>query len=134
MTNHIVYETPASDRAHRVAINILNQISMGTKMSIGYHSVGVIQANENPGKNDGVIFKTRILPFKKNGERAARPRIMWATIELNGLDLYDMEIYYISGGKKITHYEATNIYADQLNRLLIALDYDGKETLNPRHL
>ena len=106
------------------ATTILKQIPSAVKMSLGYHAPRTI-----PG---GVSFAARILPFNKDGKRSDKPRNMVVDITLNGMDYYDIEVWYLKSLNKVVHYEITNVTADQLGWILLALDYDGATILNPR--
>ena len=109
---------------------IFSQILAPVKMSLGAH-------NFRFGTKGDLTFEARILPFTKAGKRAGRPRIMTVQVRLNGLDLYDTEVVYYRNSssrgstERVTHYEAT-IDVSDLNRTLLALDYDGDHVLNPR--
>ncbi len=48
-------------------------------------------------------------------------------------DTYTVTVTYKRAGEIITHYAASNIYADQIGRVILALDYDGDEVTNPRY-
>lgn len=106
------------------ATTILRQIPSAVKMSLGFHAPRTI-----PG---GVSFAARILPFNKDGKRSGKPRNMQVDITLNGLDYYDIKVWYLYQLEMVIHYEITNVTADQLGWILLALDYDGATILNPR--
>ena len=110
---------------------IIRQVGQGVLMSLGAHKLGNVM---NEGEIEGLTFKARILPFRKDGKRAAQPRIMQVIITHNALDYYDARVIYASGQQVVTHYETTNIDAEQLPRIMLALDFDGKTALNPRVL
>ncbi|MGP4992010.1 hypothetical protein ACT3R3_14655 [Glutamicibacter sp. AOP5-B1-3] len=114
-----------------VAGTIRQQVEVGTFMSLGAHEFAALTSE---GREIGLTFKARILPFTKAGKRSPRPRIMRVTVELNNLDYYDVRVLYAARGQFITHYELGNIDAGQVSRILLALDYDGKEVLNTRVL
>ena len=109
---------------------IFSQILAPVKMSLGAH-------NFRFGAKGDLAFDARILPFTKAGKRAGQPRIMTVLVKLNSLDLYDIEVVYYrtssryGSAERVTHYEAT-IDVSDLNRTLLALDYDGDHVLNPR--
>ena len=100
-------------------------------MSLGAHELGALTKQ---GRTIGLTFKARILPFAKSGKRSPRPRIMRVMIELNELDYYDIHVIYAARTEITTHYETQNIDAQQLPKILFALDYDGSEVLNSRVL
>ena len=110
---------------------IIQQIGNGVLMSLGAHKLGSLL---NDGTIEGLTFKARILPFNKSGARAVQPRIMQVMVTLNGLDYYDIRVIYARGQEIVTHYEAANIDAERLPRIMLALDFDGESALNPRLL
>lgn len=57
---------------------------------------------------------------------------MFVEVRLNAMDTYDVAVFYSIRGQKTIHYRTDGIYADQLSRLMLALDYDGDVVLNPR--
>ena len=83
-----------------------------------------------------LIFQARILPFKKNGERAEAPRVMYVVVSLTPNDTYEITVsYYASHSEpRADHFHATDVYAEDLSRTLLALDYDGDTVLNPRYI
>ena len=80
----------------------------------------------------GVEFDARILPFKVNGERGSRARVMRVKIVLNSSDYYDVSVGYPKGYEWVEHFSREDVDAFALNHLLLALDWDGDEVLNPR--
>ncbi|MGP5652603.1 hypothetical protein [Glutamicibacter arilaitensis] len=114
-----------------VAGTIRQQVEIGIFMSLGAHEFAALTSE---GREIGLTFKARILPFTKAGKRSPRPRIMRVTVELNHLDYYDVRVLYAARGQFIAHYESSSIDAEQLSRILLALDYDGQEVLNTRVL
>lgn len=115
---------------------IRQQITMGALMSLGARDF-------SHGTRDGqtyLAFAATVLPFTKSGNRATAARAMTVTVTLTPADLYDITVTYPQRGDRYglktpeTHYTAEGIYADQLPRLLLALDYDGETVLNPRYL
>ena len=112
-----------------VADTIRQQVGLGIFMSLGAHEFARLTSE---GREIGLTFKARILPFTKAGTRSPRPRIMRVTVELNHLDYYDVRVLYTARGQLIAHYESSNIDAWQLSRISLALDYDGQEVLNAR--
>ncbi len=114
-----------------VADIMIHQIGNGALMSLGAHSFGSVL---NDGEVEGLTFKARILPFRKNGTRAAQPRIMRVIITHNALNYYDARVIYAKGHEVVTHYEMTDVDAERLPRIMLALDFDGAEPLNPRVL
>lgn len=80
----------------------------------------------------GIEFDARILPFKVNGERGSRARVMRVSIVLNSSDLYDVSVGYPKGYEWVEHFSREDVGVESINFLLLALDYDGDEVLNPR--
>lgn len=119
--------TTAEDRARaqEVASIINSQIQRGVLMSLG--ASGLI-ATIFEGMS-ALMFDARILPFNKNGERAARPAKMKVFVALGGDDTYTV----VAVNKGVDHARKTTVYADDLNAVLLALDFDGAEPFNPRY-
>ena len=86
--------------------------------TIGAHGLGALN------------FKARILPFNKDGQRDYKPHVMDVTVSHTPEDLIDIDVVDTTTGE--THHSEKGLYVDQLNRRLLALDYDGEETTNPR--
>lgn len=85
------------------------------------------------GLTDGIMFEARILPMTQKG-RGARARVMQVTISLDATDTYSIKVTYAKGRTgRVTHFKESGVYAHNLNRLLLSLDYDGEEVTNPRH-
>lgn len=80
----------------------------------------------------GIEFDARILPFKVNGERGSRARVMRVKVLLNSSDLYDISVGYPKGYEWVEHFSREDVDVESINFLLLALDYDGDEVLNPR--
>ncbi|QEP09085.1 hypothetical protein [Glutamicibacter sp. ZJUTW] len=112
-----------------IATTIRQQISLGSLMSLGMQQPAALTADN---EEVGFTFLARILPITKSGRRGTSPRIMRVSVTLNGNDLYDVEVTYIARRKPVTHYEAVNVGAEQISTLMLALDYDGDQVLNPR--
>lgn len=113
-----------------VAQTIKDQIGMGALMCLGAHDFAA--TGDGAG---ALVFKARILPFTKGGKRSTRPRIMHVSITLNALDLYDVDVFtYDKRLNIVPHYNIKDIDFTQLPMLMLALDYDGDEVLNPRYL
>lgn len=115
----------------QIAATIRDQITPGVLMSLGAHKLGYINDDEEVA--GGLRFVASILPFNKNGERAARPRLMTVVVTLTYADLYDISVVYPRKHEAVTHYQASGVYCYQLAKLLLALDWDGDEILNPRY-
>lgn len=103
--------------AQTIAQTIRGQIAVGTFMTLG--ASDLMYQSDPPG----LTFKARIVPKGQTG-----PRVMRVTVALNPLDLYDIVVVYPKKGKfttMVTHYEASNVYAEDLNRILFDLDREG---------
>lgn len=111
----------------RVGKIVRSQIEMGVLWSLGASNLGY--SAEGFG---GLEFDARILPFNKNGKRAAKPRVMHVKIVLNALDYYDVSVGFRKGSEWVEHFSRKDVDAFSLNRLLLALDWNGDEALNPR--
>lgn len=122
--------TAPNSYAKEVANTIRKQIGVAGFMTLGTSDLCYTVADGKPG----LMFHARVLPFLKSGERGARVRIVGVTVLLNALDTYDVTVKYFTGGEWVIHYQQEGVYADQLTKLMLALDYDGPEVLNPRYL
>ena len=109
------------EEAQYVAETIRRQITPGVLMSLGAHKFGYY-THEN--ESHALVFLARVLPFKKDGERAAAPRNMRVIVTLNVADLYDIRVEYQRQGKTVTHYSANGIYCDQLAGVMLRIDSD----------
>ena len=115
-----------------IAREITAQATVGVLMSLGAHNLFAMP--ENDKRSGGATWDVRVLPMKANGERAARPRIMKLTVELTHADDYTVTVDYWNRGKRVQHFTQDRVYCDQLAKLLLALDWDGDEILNPRYI
>lgn len=122
--------TVPNSYAKEVANAIRQQLGVPGFMTLGASDLYYTVESDMPG----LAFKARILPFLKNGKRGSRPRVMDVRILLNAMDTYDVRVGYLNGVYWVSHYVAKDVYADQLQRLALALDYNGPEVLNPRYL
>lgn len=113
--------TETREEAQYVATTIRRQATPLTLMSLGAHKLGSY-THENG--THALVFLARVLPFKKNGERAETPRNMRVMVTLNVADLYDIRVEYQRRGETITHYQANSIYADSLAGVLLRIDSD----------
>jgi len=132
--------TSTSSVAREIAATIVEQIGRGTLMSLGGHNLthGMIATTADAPALPSLSFDARILPMTKGGHRGSTPRIMRVVVGLNGADYYDVHVSYPQRGDtfgqkpRTVHYEADDVDAGSLSRLLLALDYDGTAVLNPR--
>lgn len=107
-----------------VAETILAQINKGVLMSLGASNLGY--------SAKALTFNARILPMTKAG-RGARARVMAVRVELGPDDTYSVQVAYPKRGAREVHFKESGVYADQLNRVLLALDFDGEQVSNPRY-
>jgi len=115
-------------------MTLRSQINFGVLMALGAHDLRLVSATEN--HLGGMTFKARILPFTKSGNRGSATRVMDVTITLNGMDYYDIRVTYAPVGHRFDRVEHANIKdvdVFALNHVLLALDYDGPQVLNPRY-
>lgn len=107
-----------------IAETIFAQINKGVLMSLGASSFGY--------SDKALTFAARVLPMTKAG-RGSRARVMTVRIELGPEDAYSVQVAYPKRGAREIHFKQSGIYADQLNRVLLALDFDGERVTNPRY-
>lgn len=112
----------STEERNEVASTIRAQVTPGVLMSLGAHRLGHFV---DPQSNrPGLAMKTRILPYKANGERSSRPRNMRTRIIHEASDTYRVVVDYENRGEVVTHHEADGIHADQLAHHMLALDSD----------
>lgn len=119
---------------------IRDQIGGGSLMSLGAHDfrAGDVAVIPEAPALPSLIFNARILPFNSKGERTYSPRIMQVVVSLNANDYYDIHVSYNKRGDRygtkppVVHFEADDVDAESLSRVMLALDYDGETALNPR--
>lgn len=117
--------------SHTIAQTIMSQIDKRVLMSLGSSDFGYFTGG--PDNLGQLMFMARILPMTKTG-RGTRARRMHVAITLEFSDTYSVKVTYSKGRfERVTHFEESGIYADQLDRLLLSLDYDGREVTNPRY-
>src|SRR5690625_2190318 len=101
------------------------QINKHIIMSLGMSDLSYFSA--------GTKFDARMLPMTQNAP-GTRARAMSVMVRLDASDTYTVQVSYFKGRYiRVTHFEESGIYADQLNHLLLALDHDGREVTNPRY-
>ena len=121
------------------AHTIRQQIGLGALMSLGARDFrhGNVAAIRGAKPLPSLIFNATILPMTKNGKRSTAPRAMQVIVSHNPADYYDIRVTYNQRGDKygcepaVVHYEADDVDAFTLPRVLLALDYDGDTILNP---
>jgi hypothetical protein len=100
---------------------IRQQITVGVLMSLGATDLMADRGHTTaPEPYDALTFRARILPSK-----TARPRIMRVKVTLDPSDTYSIKVTYPKRGnafEEVTHYEASDVYCDQLARTLLDLD------------
>lgn len=102
-------------------------VQVGVFMSLGATDLTAIAGAHQLG---GLLFTARILPLR-DGTRRERPARMGVMISHNLTDTIDIHILEYARG--VDHARINGIYIDQLNRALLALDYDGTTPLNPHY-
>lgn len=117
-----------------VATEIRRQIGPGALMSLGAHKLGYVNASvcQRTGIRGGLVFMARIMPITKAGARSSAVRNMRVIVELTGADLYRVTVEYQHRGDTLVHFARDGVYCDEIGRLMLALDWDGDEVLNPR--
>lgn len=125
---------PTTEERAAVADIIRNQIERGVFMTLGATNLGHTSTEMDRGYSMcALVFVARILPFKKNGKRSERAKKMAVEIALTANDTYDIHVFHMVRGERVTHFKREDVYVFDLNATLIALDYDGDEVLNPRY-
>lgn len=115
----IIDNTPTA-RAFREAIG------RGALWSVGAHAFATVPGIHQLG---ALMFQARILPMTSEG-RGETATIMTVLVSLTAADVIDVEVRHDDG---TVHARVAGIYIDQLAQLILALDYDGDEILNPRY-
>ena len=114
----------SDEEAHAIGRVIRSQIATGALMALG--ASRITAGNLPAGKYllPGLRFTARILPYRTDGTRSQRPRLMTVDITLNGLDLYDIVVHYPTGLSRTIHHEQHDIDVESLTPALLALDSD----------
>lgn len=86
-----------------------------------------------PGRfgRGGIYFIGELIPFISEDVRGEEVAAVAVMVSVTPLDEIDVEVREIHSGKE--HAKIEGIYIDQLARVLLGLDYDGKELLNPAY-
>lgn len=116
-----------------IATTITEQATTGALMTLGAYPLRPTNLYADDTRRGGAMWNVRIMPMKKNGDRSSTVRKMELTIELTYADTYTVTAKYYNRGKAVIHFQRDNVYWDQLEKLLVALDWDGDEILNPRY-
>lgn len=98
----------------------------GVLMSLGASNLRSVPGTHELG---GLLFIARILPLTGSG-RGQAPRRMAVMVSLTPGDLIDIDVRPLTGPE---HATVRDIYIDQLQRALLALDYDGSDAFNPSY-
>jgi hypothetical protein len=120
---HTLDEQRATDAAEAFR----RAVQLGVLMSLGFSALGAVAGEHQLG---GLLFTARILPLR-NGTRRDRPARMGVMISHTPAD--EIDIHVLEYARGTDHTRLNGIYIDQLNRALLALDYDGTTPLNPRY-
>lgn len=114
-----------------IAQTIRDQIGVYGLMTLGASQLHYFK---NSVGEPGLTFTARILPFTKSGARSSRPAKMRVDVVLSCMDLYDVTVVRHTRGEREVHFRGEGLDASDLQTLMVALDYDGDETLNPRYI
>mgnify|MGYP007022640012 FL=1 len=116
----------SEDQALQVANDFRQAIQIGVLMALGAHNLRASQGTTGYG---ALTFDAIILPFNEDGTRADLAEVMTVDVAHTWDDLIDVTVIRPDGSE---HYKGESLYIDQINKTLFALDWNGKETLNPR--
>ena len=119
------YGRVETKEALQLANIIKQQWTSGGLMTLGASKFRV--SNDGLG---GLIFEAIISPLKKNGERSNRPETMVVYTEYTPVDDYKVTVINKKGE---IHFQKEEVYCSDLQRLALALDFNGAEVLNPRY-
>lgn len=98
---------------------IRQQITVGVFMSLGATDLMADRVHVKAPDYDTLTFRARILDEQHN------KRVMRVRVTLDPSDTYSIKVTYAKRGDPltmVTHYEAEDIYNDQLASTLLALD------------
>jgi len=98
---------------------IRQQIGVGVLMSLGATDLMADRVHVKAPEYDTLTFRARILDKQHN------KRIMRVRVILDPSDTYSIKVTYPKRGDKfteVTHYEASDVYNDNLASVLLALD------------
>lgn len=97
---------------------IRRQIGVGVLMSLGASDLMADRVHVKPPLFDTLTFRARILDDKH------RKRVMRVRVVLDPSDTYSIMVTYPKRGstEEVVHYEADDVYNDQLAELLLRLD------------
>lgn len=134
-------ETYTAAETRTIADEIRSQIGVGGLMTLGASALrhGLVAATPEATPRPSLVFNARILPFTKTGQRSGNARTMQVVVSLNGADYYDVKVTYNQRGDRygikppVVHFEASDVDAFTIGRLMVALDYDGDTATNPRY-
>lgn len=121
--------TTTKDEAVETAQTIRSLIGAGPLMSLGAHGFGFTAKERG-----GLIFSAIVLPFTLKGARGTGPRRMHVEIILTAKDTFDVRVSWLRKFEIVEHYRESDVYGDRLARLMLSLDYDGEDVLNPRYI
>lgn len=107
----------SKEETQQIASTIRSQIAVPTFWTLGATDLGYMTTEAG---NPALVFVARIIPTGKQA-----PRKMFVTVEYLPSDLYGVTVHYINRGERITHFEQTDVYAEDLNGMLFRLDREG---------
>ncbi|MGW9159329.1 hypothetical protein [Microbacterium sp. NPDC055665] len=114
------------DQIIAIADTFRAAVQVGVFMSLGATDLTAVAGAHQLG---GLLFTGRILPLR-DSTRRERPARMGVMISHTPAD--EIDIHVLEYARVTEHARLNGIYIDQLNRALLALDYDGTP-LNPRY-
>lgn len=130
-TEHIAFPTRDAanePRVRQASADFTAAAGLGVLASLGATDLLTVPGEYGLG---GLAFTARILPFTKTGDRAERPARMGVLISVTAVDEIDIRVRRNTTQQEHAHIQG--IYIDQLATALLALDYNGPTTLNPRY-
>lgn len=98
---------------------IRQQITVPVFMSLGASDLMADRAHVPKPEYDTLTFRARILDKQHN------KRIMRVRVILDPSDTYTVKVTYPKRGhpeQEVVHFEESDVYADQLARMLLSLD------------
>lgn len=105
-------------------------VETGVFMSLGARNF------RTDAEASSLVFDATVLPFLKDGTRGQRPRTMCVQIGVSTHrdGGFHVAVSYADKGVSKTHCNLDYVAIEDLNRTLLALDYDGDEALNPDYV
>lgn len=117
-----------SEEHRATALQFRQALGFGVLGSLGASDLTSVPGMHQRG---GLLLTARVLPMTKRGTRGTQPRKMAVMISLTPADEIEIEAREIARGTE--HAKIEGIGIEQLQHAALALDYDGREVLNPRY-